>query len=55
MVLVKVTADSEAGMMPSTESIKAMLGFNEELIKAGIMISGDGLRPSSEGKRVLKS
>ena len=51
-VLVKATADSEAGMMPSTELIKAMFSFNEELVNAGVMISGEGLRPSSEGKRV---
>ena len=52
MVLVKATADSEAGAMPSTELVEAMFGFNEELVKAGIMQSGDGLKPSSEGKRV---
>ena len=52
MVLVKATADSEAGMMPSTELIEVMFAFNEELVNAGVMISGEGLRPSSEGKRV---
>ena len=52
MVLVKATADSEAGMMPSTELIEAMFSFNEELVNAGVMISGEGLRPSSQGKRV---
>ena len=52
MVLVKATADSEAGMMPSSELIEAMFAFNEELVNAGVMISGEGLRPSSEGKRV---
>ena len=52
MVLVKATADSEAGMMPSTELIEAMFSFNEELVNAGIMVSGEGLRPSSQGKRV---
>ena len=52
MVLVKATADSEAGMMPSTELIEAMFAFNEELVNAGVMVSGEGLRPSSEGKRV---
>ena len=52
MVLVKATAESEAGMMPSTELIEAMFAFNEELVNAGVMISGEGLRPSSEGRRV---
>jgi hypothetical protein len=52
MVLVKATADSEAGVMPSSELLEAMGKFNEELIKAGVMLSGDGLKPSSQGKRV---
>ncbi len=52
MVLVKATVDSEAGVMPSTELVEAMFSFNEELVNAGIMRSGDGLKPSSEGKRV---
>ena len=52
MVLVKATADSEAGVMPSTELVEAMFSFNEELVNAGIMRAGDGLKPSSEGKRV---
>ena len=52
MVFVKATTDSEAGLMPSTELIEAMGRFNEELVEAGIMKGGDGLRPSSEGKRV---
>lgn len=52
MVLVKATKDSEAGLMPSTELLEAMGKFNEELVKAGIMLSGDGLKPSSQGKRV---
>ena len=52
MVLVKATKDSEAGLMPSTELFEAMGKFNEELIKAGIMQAGDGLKPSSHGKRV---
>ena len=52
MVLVKATKDSEAGLMPSTELFEAMGKFNEELIKAGIMLAGDGLKPSSQGKRV---
>lgn len=52
MVLVKATADSEAGVLPSTELFEAMGRFNEELVEAGIMKMGDGLKPSSEGKRV---
>ena len=52
MVIVKATKDSEAGIMPSTELLAAMGKYNEELIKAGIMQSGDGLKPSSKGKRV---
>lgn len=52
MVLVKATKDSEAGLMPSTELFEAMGKFNEELVKAGIMQAGDGLKPSSHGKRV---
>jgi len=52
MVIVKATKDSEAGVMPSTELMTAMGNFNEELVKAGIMLSGDGLKPSSQAKRV---
>lgn len=52
MVLVKATADSEAGVMPSMELLEAMGSYNEELVNAGVMLSGEGLRPSSEGKRV---
>ena len=52
MVLVKATEDSEAGIMPSTELLEAMGRFNEELTKAGIMQAGEGLKPSSQGKRV---
>ena len=52
MVLVKATGDSEAGIMPSTELLEAMGNFNEALFKAGILLEGDGLKPSSEGKRV---
>jgi hypothetical protein len=52
MVIVKATADSEAGAMPSRELIEAMMSFNEQLVKAGIMLAGDGLKPSSKGKRV---
>jgi hypothetical protein len=52
MVLVKATADSEAGTMPSTELLMAMGRFNEELVEAGIMLAGEGLQPSAKGKRV---
>lgn len=52
MVIVKATAESEAGDMPNTELVAAMGNFNEELVKAGVMLAGEGLRPSSEGKRV---
>ena len=52
MVLVKATKDSEEGMMPSTEMFEAMGKYNEELVKAGVMLDGDGLKPSSQGKRV---
>ena len=52
MVMVKATKDSEAGLMPTPELFIAMGKYNEELIKAGIMKSGDGLKPSSQGKRV---
>lgn len=52
MVLVKATRESEAGEMPSTEMLTAMMAFNEELVKAGVMQAGEGLHPSSRGKRV---
>lgn len=52
MVLVKATQDSEAGNMPSTELLAAMGKYNEELVKAGIMLAGEGLHPSSKGKRI---
>ncbi len=52
MVIVKATADSEAGIMPSQELMNAMGAYNEELVKAGIMLSGDGLKPSSAGARI---
>src|SRR6187455_668656 len=52
MVMVKATKDSEAGMMPSTELLEAMGKFNEELVSAGVMLAGEGLKPSSQGKRV---
>jgi hypothetical protein len=52
MVIVKATKSSEAGVMPSQKLLADMGNFNEELVKAGIMLAGDGLRPSSKGKRV---
>ena len=52
MVLVKATNDSEAGAKPSTELLEAMGKYNEELVKAGIMLAGEGLKPSAQGKRV---
>ena len=52
MVIVKATKDSEAGIMPSQKLIEDMGKFNEQLVKAGIMLAGDGLHPSSRGKRV---
>lgn len=52
MVFVKATKDSEDGVLPSKELIEAMGKFNEELTAAGIMKAGDGLKPSSQGKRV---
>ncbi len=52
MVLVKATEDSEAGVMPSTELLEAMGRYNEALAKAGVMLAGEGLKPSSQGKRV---
>jgi hypothetical protein len=52
MVMVKATPESEAGQMPGMELIEAMSRYNEELVKAGIMQSGDGLKPSSAGVRV---
>ena len=52
MVFVKATEDSEQGVMPPAELFEAMGKYNEALIKAGIMLGGDGLKPSKEGKRV---
>jgi hypothetical protein len=52
MVIVKATPESEAGQMPTTELLTAMGQYNEELVKAGVMLDGDGLRPSSKGARV---
>ena len=52
MVIVKATADSEAGVMPSTELLEAMGRYNEELVKAGVMLAGEGLHPTSRAKRI---
>jgi hypothetical protein len=52
MVIVKATGDSEAGKVPSAQLLAAMGKFNEELVKAGILLAADGLQPSSKGKRV---
>jgi hypothetical protein len=55
MVIVKATKNSEAGILPSEKMLSEMGKFNEELVKAGIMVSGDGLHPSGKGKRVVFS
>jgi hypothetical protein len=52
MVIVKATADSEAGLMPTEQLLTEMGRYNEELVKAGIMLAGEGLKPSSQGKRI---
>ena len=52
MVFVKATKDSEAAAMPSEEALAAMAKFNEEMVKAGVMLDGNGLKPSSKGARV---
>ena len=52
MVLVKATAKSEAGEMPSTELFTAMGKFNEEMVKAGVLLAGEGLHPSAKGARI---
>ncbi len=52
MVMVKATSDSEAGVMPSERLLTEMGKFNEEMVKAGIMLAGEGLQPSSKGKRI---
>jgi hypothetical protein len=52
MVLIKATEQSEAGEMPSQELLEEMTTFNEELVRSGVMLAGDGLHPSSEGVRV---
>jgi hypothetical protein len=53
MVLIKATEESEAGVMPSEELLTQMQAYNEELVKAGVMLAGDGLHPSSKGVRVV--
>ncbi len=55
MVMVKATQDSEAGVMPTEQLLTEMGQYNEELVKAGIMLAGEGLHPSSKGARVLFS
>jgi hypothetical protein len=52
MVLVPGSSESEAGGMPSTEILEAMTKYNEELVKAGVMLAGEGLRPTSQGAKV---
>ena len=52
MVLIKANKESEAGEMPSQELLTQMMAFNEELVKAGVMLAGEGLHPSSKGARV---
>src|SRR5262249_15934382 len=52
MIMVKATRDSEAGVMPSEKLLSEMGKFNEELVKAGVMLAGEGLHPSSKGARV---
>ena len=52
MVLVKATPETEAGVMPTQAEIAAMGAFNEELVKAGIMLAGEGLKPTSQAARV---
>jgi hypothetical protein len=53
VVLVKANKDSEAGKLPSAQALTNMMKFNEELVKAGIMLAGEGLKASSQGKRVI--
>jgi len=52
MVIVKATDESEAGVMPNEKLLSEMMAYNEELVKAGVMLAGEGLHPSSKGKRV---
>src|SRR5215212_8848255 len=55
MVIVKASPESEAGEMPSTQLMTEMGAYNEELVKAGVMLAGEGLHPSSRGKRIAFS
>jgi hypothetical protein len=55
MVLVKANADSEAGVMPTEQELTEMSNYNEELAKAGMMLAGEGLHPSSKGARIMFS
>jgi hypothetical protein len=55
MVIVKATENSEAGVMPEEKLLSDMTRFNEQLVKAGVMLAGDGLKPSSAGKRITFS
>ncbi|MEG9501342.1 MAG: YciI family protein [Methylorubrum extorquens] len=52
MVLVKATTESEAGLMPSSDLLQAMGKFNQDLLAAAVLLAGDGLQPSSKGKRI---
>lgn len=52
MILLKADRDTEAGVLPSQELLTAMMQYNEELVKAGVMVAGEGLQPSSKGARV---
>jgi hypothetical protein len=52
MVIVKADKNSESGVMPDTKILEAMGNFNEELVKAGVMLAGEGLHPTSKGKRI---
>ena len=52
MVIVKASKESEAGVLPGTELLASMGKYNEQLVKAGVMLAGDGLQPSSKGKRI---
>ena len=52
MVIVKASKESEAGVLPDTEGLTKMLKYNEELLKSGVILAGDGLQPTSKGKRV---
>jgi len=55
MVIVKANKETEAGVMPSTEMLTAMGKFNEEMVKAGVMLAGEGLHPTSNGARIKYS